>query len=125
CESVEVLAVAVARPAVGGDDAGREKLPWREWQLIAILLLGPPERPIAVHFGAAAPRTGELTVDESHDPAIGAGGSEFIRRNYCVGRGSEERDLRLGQREIGCRFARWRRSAGGGAFGLLRCCGRG
>jgi hypothetical protein len=119
-EPVEVLAVEFACPGIGGDDAGGEKLPRRERQLIAILPLGLPERPIAVHFGAAAPRAGELTVDESHDPAIGAGRREFVGRDHRVGRGGEERDLCLGEREISRRSARRRRSGGGGACGRLR-----
>src|SRR5262249_41658224 len=71
-EPVEVLAVDLARPGVGGDDARGEKLPRRERELITVFRLGFAERPVAVHFGAAAPGAGELSVDESHDAAIAA-----------------------------------------------------
>src|SRR5262245_10241502 len=91
CEPVEILAVDLVRPGIGGDDAGREKLPWRERQLIAVFRLGLSERAAPVHFGAAAPRAGELPVDEGHEPAIAAGRREFVGRNHGVDRGCKER----------------------------------
>src|SRR5262249_47517040 len=48
CEPVEILAVDLVRPGIGGDDAGCEKLPRRERQLITVFRLGLPERAIAV-----------------------------------------------------------------------------
>src|SRR5262249_18340470 len=56
CEPVEILAVDLVRPGIGGDDADREKLPRRERQLIAVFRFGLSERATAVHFGAPAPR---------------------------------------------------------------------
>src|SRR5207237_607446 len=109
----------------GGDDPGREKLPRRERQLIAVFRLGLPERASTVHFGAAAPGARELPVDEGHDPAIAAGRRELVGRNHGVDGGRKERGLGLGQREIGCRFASGRGTGGGRSCGLLRLRGSG
>jgi hypothetical protein len=70
----------------------------RERELIAIFRLGFAERPIAVHFGAAAPGAGELPINESDDSAIRTRWCEFVGRNHGVGRAREERDFGLGQR---------------------------
>src|SRR5262245_51495902 len=54
-EPVELLAVGLVRPGIGGRDAGGEELAWRQRQLVAVF--GPrfAEGTVAVHLGAAAP----------------------------------------------------------------------
>src|SRR4029077_2813139 len=81
CEPVEVLAVDFAGPGVGSDDASGEELSRRERELIAVFRFRFAERPIAVHFGAAAPGAGELSIDESDNSAIRTGWSELVGRN--------------------------------------------
>src|SRR5262249_16646325 len=72
-EAIELLAVGLAGPFIGGGDAGREILARRERELIALLGLAAPERTAAVYFRARPVGAGELAVDVSDDAAIGAG----------------------------------------------------
>src|SRR5262245_2496300 len=73
-EPVEILAVGLVRPRIGGDDAGGEKLARRQRELVALLRLALQERAAAVHLGAPAPRARELPVDEGGDAAVAARG---------------------------------------------------
>src|SRR5262249_54881039 len=58
-EAIEILAIGLARPVVGGGDAGGEELSRRERKLVALLGLAFQERAAAVHLGAAAPGAGK------------------------------------------------------------------
>src|SRR5262245_34058023 len=73
-ELVEVLAVRLAGPRIGGSDAGGEILTRRERELIALLGFAFADRAVAVELGTAAPAAGELAVAEDHDAALGARG---------------------------------------------------
>src|SRR5712692_9265174 len=89
-QSVEVLAVGLARPLIGGGNAGAEEFPRRERELIAELGLALREWPIAIEPRAAAISARKLAVDESRDPALAAGGRKLVGGNDGVGGGGEE-----------------------------------
>src|ERR1700688_43510 len=71
-EPVKVAAVGLARPGVGGGNAGGDELGRRQRQLIALLGLAFEVRSGAIHFGAATPSAGELAVDIGGAAAIAA-----------------------------------------------------
>src|SRR6185312_2415024 len=59
-ETIEVLAERLARPRIGGRDAGDEIFVRRQRELVALLGLAPPERAGAVHPVAGPVGAGEL-----------------------------------------------------------------
>src|SRR4051812_5741126 len=83
-EPVEILAVGLARPGVGGGDAGREEFARRERKLVAVLGLAFAERAAAVHFCTATPGTGELAIAERDQSAIASRRREFVRGDHGV-----------------------------------------
>src|SRR5205814_7875159 len=97
---IELLAVDFARPGIGGGHTGREKLAWRERQLIAVFRFGLSKWSVAIHLGAAAPSAGELPIDERDDAAIAAGRRELVGGDDRVDGRGKERGFRVGEREI-------------------------
>src|SRR5712691_602170 len=89
-QSFEILAVGFARPGIGGDDAGGEKLARRERQLVAVFGLRLTERAAAIHLGAAAPGAGELPVDEDDAAALAARRRQLVGRDQGVDGRREE-----------------------------------
>src|SRR5262249_13757469 len=80
-KTVEILALGLTGPRIDRHDAGGEELARRQHQLIAVLGLGLAERTTAIELCAAAPRAGELAIDECHDAALGAGRRELVGRH--------------------------------------------
>src|SRR5262245_24852694 len=98
-EPVEVFAVGLARPVVGGGNAGAEELARRERELIAEFRLALGKRAVAIEPRTAAIGTGELAIDEGRDSALAAGGRKLVGRDDRVRGGSEESVLRRGESE--------------------------
>jgi hypothetical protein len=71
-EAIEILAVGLARPLVGGGDAGAEEFARIERQLIAELGLALGKRPVAIKPRPTAVSPGQLTIDEGSDAALAA-----------------------------------------------------
>src|SRR5215472_5429329 len=83
-EAIEILAIGLARPGIGGGNAGGEELARRQRELIALLGFAFHEGPRTIHLCAAAPRTAELAVDEDGDTAIAARGRQLVGRDQRV-----------------------------------------
>ena len=114
-EPVELLAVGLARPGIGGLDAGGKKFARGQRELIALLGFTGYERPAAIHPRAAAPGARELAVDVVDQTAIGAGRRKGIGWDDCVIGGAEECCFGRGQGQQRL-IAGWRR---GGTFRRL------
>ena len=69
-QTVEILAIGLARPVIRRGDAGAEEFARVERQLIAELGLGLEERPVAIKPRAIAVGAGKLAVDEGGDAAM-------------------------------------------------------
>src|SRR5215471_13814192 len=63
-KTVKILALGLTGPRVDRHDAGGEELARRQRQLIAVLGPGLAERTTTIELCAAAPRAGELAIDE-------------------------------------------------------------
>src|SRR5258708_9540413 len=79
-EAIEFLPVGLARPRIGGGDAGSKELLWGQGELVALLGLAFLEGTAAVHLGATAPGARQLTVAEGHASAIGTPWRKLVGR---------------------------------------------
>src|SRR5206468_5634961 len=67
-EEIEILAVGLPCPGVGGGNSRGEKFPRCERKLIALLGLAFVQRTAPIHFSAAAPGAPELAVNKDATP---------------------------------------------------------
>jgi hypothetical protein len=96
-EEIEILAVGLPCPGVGGGNSRGEKFPWRERKLIALLGFAFVEGTGAIHFRAAAPSAPELPVNENRHAALASRGGEFVGGNEGVDGSHDEGRFRCRQ----------------------------
>src|SRR6478735_2639866 len=96
---VEILAVGLARPGVGGCDTGAEEFSRRQRKLIAEFRFALWKGPVAIEPRAGAVGACELAIDERRDPAFAPRGRKFVGGNDRIRGGDEESVLGRGERE--------------------------
>src|SRR5260370_10263898 len=100
-EAIEILTVGLARPGIGGLDAGSEKFARRQRQLITVLRLALQERSAPIQACTSAPCARELAIHVGDEAAYGAGRRQLVGRDKRVIGGGQKCRLGRRQGEIG------------------------